>query len=215
MSIDLREFTKSALVGAIRHLDHPVILIGGAGCVGKSFFAVELRDYLHRQLGQSVSVLDIDCYLLERRNRENGSTVVTGYDPAGYDLAHAIEDIRALLQGKPVEVSPYDKTTSTRAPAIVLEPTKILIVEGVMALREPVLQFKSFGIYMDAPVEVLRNNRMARDLALGFDMTRIETKFAGLSIDYKRFILPQRDNAEAILDMGTNYEILELRVRAR
>lgn len=215
MTMDLREFTKAALSFAIQGLDHPVLLIGGAGCVGKSFFALELRDYLLRHLGRSVSVLDLDCYLFELRHRESESMVVTGYDPAGYDLRHAIDDIRALLQGRPVEVSPYNKATSSRAPMTLLEPAEILLVEGAMALREPVLRFKSFGVYMDAPVKVLRANRVARELALGFDMTRIEAKFARLSADYTRFILPQRDKAEAILCVGTNYEIGQLRVRAR
>lgn len=215
MSIDLREFIRAALAGAIRNLDRPVLLIGGAGCVGKSFFAVELGNYLLRELGLSVSVLDIDCYLFERRSREAEKTVVTGYNPAGYDLQRAVEDIQALLQGKSIEVSPYDKETSRRASLTVLEPAKILIIEGAMALKEPILKFKTFGVYMDAPVEILRANRVARELALGFDMMRIETKFAGLSIDYDRFILPQRDEAEAIIVVGTNYQFRELRVRAR
>jgi uridine kinase len=214
MTLDLKTFVKSALAFSIKGQWRAVLLVGGAGCVGKSSFALELRDHFITTIGCSTSVLDLDCYLLERKKRETTNNVVTGYNPAAYQLDLAVNDMRSLLQGDPVKVSPYDKVTSTRAPAIWLEPTEILIVEGVMALTAPLLEFKTLGLYMDAPPEILYTNRVARELALGFDRHRIEEKFAGLTADYTRFIQPQNKDAEVIVELGMNYQFSQVHARS-
>jgi hypothetical protein len=46
-------------------------------------------------------------------------------------------------------VSPYDKTTSRRAPLVRVEADKALIVEGSMALRDPVYWFGRASVLPD------------------------------------------------------------------
>ena len=198
---------------AIANIRQPVVLIGGAGCVGKSTFASELQGQIERSSTRTVSVLDLDCYLVERHRRETPHRVVTGYDPAAYHIEAAVKDIETLLAGRAIRVSPYDKPTSQKGKDISINPADVLVVEGVMALTDPIRKFKSVAIFMDAHKEVLYANRLARETSLGFDMKRIERKFQGLSQDYTRFIQPQRDRAEMLIEIGDRYSFLQVLVR--
>ena len=213
MSIDLQQIMRLIIEYLVKNLDQKVILIGGAGCVGKSTFAVDLQRYISNTLGTTVSALDLDCYLIERSQREKNGRVITGYDPAGYRLEVAIRDIEALLSGQSVLVSPYDKATSERGREILIEPAEVLILEGVMALYEPIRGYGTVRIFIDADQTTLYSNRELREMGLGFDTERIKKKFALLSHDYSRFIAPQRDNADIVIRIGPEYKIQNLELR--
>jgi len=210
MMLNLRQLTKHLLKAIIGDLPRPVIVIGGTGCVGKSTFAIELQADLLQTSGRSVSVLDLDCYLTERHRRETDERVVTGYDPAGYRLESAVKDIESLLEGHAVRVFPYDKATSRMGQKMCINPAEVLVIEGVMALTDDIRRFRSVGMFMDAATQILYANRLARETALGFERERIERKFQLLSRDYDRFIRPQRDHAEMLIEIGDNYSFTRL-----
>lgn len=65
------------LVSHARSVEDCVLLVGGTGCTGRSYFASELASGL-AGAGLKASVLDLDCYLLERAQGENGSFPISG-----------------------------------------------------------------------------------------------------------------------------------------
>jgi uridine kinase len=214
MSLDLRLVLCDALDGLARRDSRHVILIGGAGSLGKSTFAKYLRHSIADATGLATSVLDLDCYLAPRAVREAKNPIVTGYDPAGYDLQQAATDIDSLLHGTPIIVSPYEKVTSRKGPAVSIEPAPIVIVEGVMALFNPILPFGTVRLFFDASHEVLYRNRRAREEGLGFDLQRIERKFIGLMEDYALHVVPQKAAAQIVVDIGLEYQFLSIAFRS-
>ena len=181
-----------------------MLLIGGPGCAGKSTFALELASELMRA-GASASVLDLDCYLMERARRENGAVVISGYNPAGYLLDEAATDIRSLLAGRSIWVSPYDKLTSKRARRVRVDPARTLIVEGSMALSDPIYAFGDLSLFLDASEDVLYANRARREFTFGMTREAIDRKFAGLRPDYFKFIAPQRTRGDIVAEIDGDY----------
>lgn len=210
---ELRALTKLVIVDSIKSNKQSVILIGGAGCVGKSSFAIELRDYLANTLNKSVSVLDLDCYLIEREQRETENQVISGYNPAAYFLDVAVRDIESLLTNRPIHVSPYDKHKSKKGEKVTITPADIILIEGVMALSDPIRPIGSLSLYMYAENEVLYENRKLREQSLGFDAERIEQKFKLLCNDYERFIVQHQFHAEIIVKIGHEYEFLSVEMK--
>jgi len=215
----LRGAVKTMLISKARAAGDFVLLIGGAGCAGKSFFSHELARDL-TGVGVKASVLELDCYLLERAKRHNGAVHITGYDPRGYLLGEAAEDIRSLLSGVCVTVSPFDHRTGRRAPPIQVQPAQTLIIEGSMAFRDPIYGFGHARIFLDSTQHVLFGNRLQRELAFGMSLEQIERKFASLREDYFKFILPQRRRADLVVRIDHDYsftsvQALRLRTPAK
>jgi len=214
MNLDLRLVLCDVLAALARRDRRHVILIGGAGSLGKSTFSKCLGHSIADAAGLATSVLDLDCYLAPRAVREAKDPVVTGYNPAGYDLQQAAADINSLLHGTPIEVSPYEKVTSRKGPVVSVEPAPIVIVEGVMALLDPILPLGTVRLFFDASHEVLYRNRRAREEGLGFDLQRIEQKFIGLMEDYALHVVPQKAAAQIVVDVGLEYQFLSIAFRS-
>jgi uridine kinase len=202
---DLREIVYHLLYRHTATVGGFVLLIGGPGCVGKSTFAEELAQELTKQ-NQPTIVLELDCYLIERSKRQTGDSPIGGYNPAAYRLREACRDIHALLGGRRVWVSPYDKAAGTRAPPIELRGAKHLIIEGSMALRDPIYSYGSFSLFLDASQDVLYTNRKRRELGYGFSLDEIDRKFDLLLRDYTAYIAPQRLRAKLVVEIDERYE---------
>ena len=212
MTLDLKAALRGALAYLVQEKSHCVILIGGAGSLGKSTLAVRLAECI-RTSGRSVSVLDLDCYLIPRELREAQEPIVSGYNPKGYQLTQAVGDIQRLLSGHAVWVSPYDKANSTKAAEVEIPAGDVLVVEGALALREPIRTFGTIGVFFDAPPDVLYENRRERELLLGFGPERIERKFAGLRTDYELYIREQIEHAHIVALVGADYGFTGLTFR--
>lgn len=213
MKLSLKRLLVSLIEGVVRDIGRLVILLGGTGCVGKSSFSEELANHLRSTFGLKVSILDLDCYLIERERRESGPKPISGYNPVGYELPKAANDIKSLLNGHKIIVSPYDKVISRRTKKIQVEPAEILIIEGVMAMTEYIRDFGRLRIFFDAEKEVEYKNRLIRENGYGFDPDRTKWKFELLRKDYGRFIVPQRQFADILVNVGSNYEFLSVELR--
>jgi len=210
-AFDLREAVKHLVCRHAASAGRLVLLIGGPGYAGKSTFAEELANELTKQ-DQPTTVLELDCYLIERSRRQTADGPISGYNPAGYLLREACRDIDALLAGRRIVVSPYDKATGSRAPPINLCRTKHLIIEGSMALRDPIYPFGSVSLFLDAPQQVLYANRKRRELAYGSTPAEIDRKFELLLHDDAAYIAPQRPRAQMVAEIDERYAFLSLKV---
>jgi uridine kinase len=212
--LSLRAAVKTMLVLRASSVEDFVLLIGGPGCAGKSWFALELASELARA-GSPASVLDLDCYLLERRKRETGGVAISGYNPSGYLLEDAARDIQSLISGRPITVSPYDKRTTRRAPEVRVEPAKVLIVEGSMALQDLLYPFGDAAIFLDSTQQILFANRVRREKGYGMTQEQIEQKFSLLREDYFKFIRPQRVRADLLVQIDCDYAFTKVEATQR
>jgi len=140
------------------------ILIGIAGCSGsgKTTLAAELA----RQLDATLFPLDLyyrdlSQFPLDMREKRN-------FDhPDSLESELIIEHVRALARGKSIQRPVYDFSTHSRVAGAfeVIEPSKFVLVEGILALHYSELHpLFDFSIYVDAPNEICLKRRIYRDM---------------------------------------------------
>lgn len=143
--------------------DAAVFLIGIAGpsCSGKT----ELARWLSAKVG--APVLNLDLYYTDLAHLPLEERAKTNFDePASMDQEAIFADVEALAGGRSIRPPSYDFATHSRTLAeTVLEPARIVILEGLFALFWPELRsFLQLKIYVDAPEEVCLARRLERDV---------------------------------------------------
>ena len=140
------------------------ILIGIAGCSGsgKTTLARELATQL------DATVFPLDLYYrdlahfpLDGRDKQN-------FDhPDSLESALFIEHLRELRLGRTIQRPVYNFSTHSRVPNAFepVEPSRVLIVEGILALHyDELLPLYDFSVYVDAPNQICLKRRIYRDM---------------------------------------------------
>ena len=74
-----------------------VVGIAGAGCIGKTTIANKLVELMHPH---NVQIINLDGYMLERKEAYKIEPGMTGYDVRRNDLELALEEIGNLVLNK-------------------------------------------------------------------------------------------------------------------
>lgn len=140
------------------------ILLGIAGCSGsgKTTLARELAKQLDATLFPlDLYYRDLSQFPLDSRHKQN-------FDhPDSLESALFIEHLRALKQGLAIDRPIYDFRTHTRVANAFdrIEPTRFVVVEGIMALHWPELcEAYDLSVYVHAPDELCLTRRIHRDI---------------------------------------------------
>lgn len=189
--------------------ERKIVSIAGSGCVGKSTLAEAFAKMLRSQVGYDCDWLDLDGYLLDKSQRESSFPIVSGYNPKGYELGEARNQIHFWLNtGEALEVRVYDKLTSKRTAHRRVQTRDLLIVEGVCAFCEGLEYLSSFKIFLNATKEIQYTNRWQRERNdLGRSESQIEHKFQILYPDYEKYIAPTMAMADVILKVEWEYNL--------
>jgi uridine kinase len=138
-----------------------LIGIAGPSGSGKSFLAEHLKAALEAQ------VLELDRYyrdlshlLLEQRARMNFDA------PEALEHELLIEQVARLRNREAVQLPVYDFTTHTRTSKTdVLQPTNVIVVEGLFTLHWPGLrELLGTKVYVDLKDEICLARRTERDV---------------------------------------------------
>ena len=92
----------------------------------------------------------------------------TNFDhPDSLDTELLVQHIKALKEGKSVDVPTYDFATHYRTTTTIRkEPKKIIILEGILLFTHPELVTEmSMKVYVDADSDIRLSRRMTRDIA--------------------------------------------------
>ncbi len=123
--------------------------------------------------------------------------------PSALEHDLLLTHLRELKAGMAVDVPNYDYTRHTRhAHTRPLEPSKLLIVEGILLLSHVQLRSEfDLRLFIDTPLEVCLSRRMARDaVERGRSPESIEQQFAKTVIPmFHEHIAPTRDHAHMVL----------------
>ena len=141
-------FSFSTKANVLQPNKPTVIAIAGASASGKSLFAQTIYDELLPELGeQSISIVKEDAYYRRQDHLSMEERVRTNYDhPNAFEHSLMRRQIDELVQGEQVECPVYCYKTHTRTSQTTkLEPTKIILVEGILLLSHPQLR-ESFDI---------------------------------------------------------------------
>lgn len=180
-----------------------MLIIGIAGGTGSGKTTV-VNSILNRINSKEVNILNQDNYyfdnsslLIEERNKLN-------YDhPRSIDFHLLIEHIQNLKQGKSIQQPIYSFHTHTRTQDIlIINPKKILLVEGILVLNNPKLR-REFDVKVfvstDSDERLIR--RIRRDIQeRGRNLQEVLHSYQStLKPMHEQFIEPSKSYADIII----------------
>lgn len=159
-----------------------LVLLCGASASGKSLVAEKIGSQM-----DNITNISMDNFYrgLSEADRKN----IDEYnfdDPSAIDMDLFIDCICKLKNGMQVDIPVYDfKTHSRTDKKISINPTKIIIVEGIFAFYDNFLrETADIKVYIDATPETRLFRRIKRDVCeRGRDIDSVE-------VQYKKFVLP-------------------------
>jgi len=177
-----------------------VIGVAGDSGSGKTTFTGAIREIFGEDLVSSISLDDYHRYD-RRRRRALGITPLT---PAANRLDTIERDLHALKRGQTIEKPSYNHRTGTFDPPVPFTAKKILILEGLHTLFTPGLrELLDFTLFVDPDENVKRFWKMGRDTGdRGYRQKEVEGELKARARDYREFIAPQRQFADAVISAG-------------
>lgn len=191
-----------------------VIGIAGGTGAGKTAVAREVAD----TVGEAVTILPLDNYYHDLSHLPMEERDQVNYDhPSAFEWDLLTEHVEILLAGDTVEMPQYDFTIHNRKDERVpVEPTDILIVEGILSLFEEQLrELYDLCVYVqtDADVRILR--RIQRDvIERGRDLEGVMNQYlATVKPMHEQFIEPTKKHADVIIPGGLNRSAVDLLIK--
>lgn len=151
---------------AAQHRIDPFVLgvAGGTGS-GKTTVAERLAEVMG---ADSLTLVRLDSYYRDRSDLPLEERAAINYDhPDAFDWPLLLDHVRALVAGDAVMAPVYDFTTHLRsATKIEIHSSRIVIVEGILVLWEPVLRVLfDLKVFVDTDADVRFIRRLTRDMA--------------------------------------------------
>lgn len=142
-----------------------MLLIGvcGASGSGKSTLCEELT----RKLGTTSLVINQDAYYLDHPQLSFHEREALNYDEPGiFDHDLLLQDVHALVAGKPITQKAYDFTQHRRADTQnLLYPAPVMIIEGIHAFFDQRLMDMMFlKLYINVEADICLLRRINRDI---------------------------------------------------
>jgi len=134
-----------------------IVGIAGGSCSGKTTLACEIE----KRLGARILKMD-DYYrgfhVAEEKFDHNFD------EPAAIDMELLAEHLGRLKNGKAIEKPIYDFTTHSRSGCESFTAGKIIILDGLFCLHEPVKEQLDVKIFVDCREEKRLERRLKRDM---------------------------------------------------
>ncbi len=142
-----------------------MIFIGicGASGSGKS----TLADSLSAALGDRCLVLQQDCYYRDHSHLPFEARTQLNYDEPGiFDHDALLQDVQALMDGRPITRKGYDYANHRRADTDeIIYPPDVLILEGIHCFHDPrLLEMMYLKLYMNVDADICLLRRIERDI---------------------------------------------------
>ena len=150
--------------------------------------------------------LSTDDFLKDRRSRNELG--LSGFNPASVDVDAMTQAVDQLSRGLSYTCFPYINRTGVHAltPRIV-EAADILIVEGIHALEPALATRMDYRLFIDAPVEVLRElriraNRKKRGMDADESMRRVDFEME----EFVKYTAPAKQFADGMIVVNRRYD---------
>lgn len=173
---------------------HPLILIAGLSCSGKTTLARELGVALN------APVLGLDHYYFPLAHLSESERHEVNFDlPEILDWRLIEAHVQMLMEGKAVEVPRYDFVHFTRSDETeTLQPGAFVIVEGQLAFYNSLLvRLADTRLFLDVPPEECFERRLKRDVQeRGRTPEEVEWRYSSHVLPvYREFMLPMASRA--------------------
>ena len=183
-----------------------MIIIGIAGGTGSGKTTVVRKIVESLPIG-SVAIIPQDSYYKHQWDVPEDKRKLTNFDhPNAFDWPLFEEQIEALRNGQSIEQPTYSYLTCTRQEETVhVEPKKVIIVEGIMALYDKKLRdLMDLKIFVDAEPDERLLRVIQRDTAeRGHPLEMLIDKYRNvLKPMHDEFIEPSKLFADIIIPNG-------------
>ncbi|HEY0221974.1 MAG TPA: uridine kinase [Lactovum miscens] len=192
-------------------MSEKMIIIGvtGGSASGKTSIAEEIFNSFP---DESVGMIQHDSYYKEQTHLTLEERHKTNYDhPLAFDTDLLITHLNELLKGNSVQVPVYDYKISNRSDKTVIqEPTKVLIVEGVLVLEDKRLRdLMDIKIFVDTDDDIRLIRRIRRDIQeRGRSMDSVlEQYLRTVKPMHHQFVQPQKRYANIIVPNWIDNEV--------
>lgn len=181
-------------------------IIGIAGGTGSGKTTV-VKKIMAALKGEGVAVIPQDSYYNDNTHLTMEERRLINYDhPDAFDWTLLYEQISDLRNGKPIEQPTYDYITSNRMQETVhIEPCKVIIIEGIMALyRKDLRDLMDLKIYVDTDSDVRLIRNILRDtVERGRTAEMVINRYLEvLKPMHEEFIEPTKRYADLIIPEG-------------
>jgi uridine kinase len=194
-----------------------VIAVAGGTGSGKTTVAKEI---LERVGAQHIAYIPHDAYYRDLSHLSPDERAQVNFDhPDSLETKLLVEHLRALRDGRAVEIPIYDFTTHTRTPHTRrVELAPVILVEGILVFVEPELR-KLFDVklYVDSDADVRFIRRLRRDIIeRGRTVESVcEQYLSTVRPMHLEFVEPSKRYADVIIPEGGFNEVAIEMVAAR
>lgn len=189
----------------------PIIVnIAGGTASGKTTVVYEISKYVNES---DISVICMDNYYKERNDISLEDRKKINYDhPNSFDLDLLYIDLKNLSEGKSIDCPVYDFTVHNRCAnkTIHIEPTKVIILEGILSLYdENIRSVSDIKIFVESDPDIRFIRRLKRDIKeRGRSMENvIEQYLTTVKPMHDSFIAPTKRYADIIIPNDINHDV--------
>lgn len=145
-----------------------------------------------------------DAYYRDRPDQSDDARAALNFDhPEALEMELLVAQLTDLRAGRAVDVPVYDFATHRRsAEKWRAEPRALVVVDGILALADPLLRACfDLRIFVDAPEELRLARRLARDVhERGRSEASVRAQFAAtVQPMHAQFVEPSRAHADLVL----------------
>lgn len=183
-----------------------IVVIGVAG--GTASGKTTLVDEIISLAGEDrVSILRQDSYYRDHADLDLEARQAINYDhPDAIEFELLTEHVRALSQGKAVQVPEYDFRTHARtAETTEVASHKVVVVEGILILAIPELRkLMDLKIFVDADHDLRLIRRMRRDIEeRGRTYDSVTQRYLEhVRPMHRQFVEPSKEHADLVVPHG-------------
>ncbi|VTS31249.1 uridine kinase [Streptococcus pseudoporcinus] len=184
------------------------IIIGVTGGSGGGKTSVS-RAILDHFPNARIAMIQHDSYYRDQAHLSFEERVKTNYDhPLAFETDFMIEQLKELLEGRPVDIPIYDYKAHTRSPKTFRqEPQDVIIVEGILVLEDERLrQLMDIKLFVDNDDDIRIIRRIKRDMMeRGRSLDSIIEQYTSVVKPmYHQFIEPSKRYADIIVPEGVS-----------
>jgi len=171
-----------------------IIALCGSAAIGKSTFADLLAYAIKNKTEHSVTVLPTDAYALSRAQKKEMG--LQGYEPDSHNLQELRKSVWSLINGKKINIKPYQHEDGRFGKSRSIEPAKILIVEGVYSF-DPMNYYKLESLPENnkfvggCRIYLYAEPGKAQELKFAADVTKrnktVEEAFDKMNVNYESY----------------------------
>ena len=143
------------------------LTVGIAGGTGSGKTTVA-RAILDRVGAEHIAVIPHDAYYRDLTDLSPALRAQMNFDhPDSLETSLLIEHLRQLRNGQSINLPVYDFKTHNRTPQTIrIDPTPVVMVEGILIFMEPVLRdLLDIKIFVDTDADIRFIRRLQRDIA--------------------------------------------------